>query len=333
MLGNLVWNLLRESAGRASGVVALRLRPESKFNIFAALDVATGHHFLVLKSNQADLRPLGALPAGRGFAVRFMNTAGDPEGVSSLEFELTDPGHADVFDVIGNDVLKNVVQSAGDQAAFNTFISRIGEWQLFLDELPQGGLSEPMQQGLIAELWFMHKFLIAQVGPLKAVNAWAGPKAFAKDFQLTGLAFEVKASSGKQHSRFRVNNELQLDATRVGRLILFCVLLEPLVAGGMSLPEMVSTIRMDLQLDREAMVLFSQLLLQCGYAESDAGRYTTRYAIRSEHFFDVKDDFPRIVESDLRKGVGDVHYSILYSECERYALKEDEAIGLMRATP
>lgn len=330
MLNKHVWDMLGKSTGHSSGVVALRLLPESKFNIFAALDQATGHRFLLVKSNTYDVRPPPALPAGRGFNVQFVITAADPEGENCLRFELTEPTHADVFDVIGNDVLRNIVQSVDDKAAFSGFVARIGEWQHFLDQLPRDGFSEQAQQGLFAELWFLREFLLGDLGPEKAVRAWAGPKAMAKDFHLSGVAFEVKASSSKQHSRFTISSEMQLDPHGVSRLILYCLLLERLMGGGMSLPELVTAIRKDLQTDLDAALLFSELLLQTGYTDSDAELYTIRFAIRSQHFFDVRDDFPRIVEADLRLGVGDVHYSILYSECERYAVTEADARSLIK---
>src|SRR5262249_42706974 len=158
-----------------------------------------------------EVRPTRPLPSGRGFNVQFLVTAADPEGENCLRFELTEPTHADVFDVIGNDVLRNIVQNADDKAAFSTFIARIDEWQHFLNQLPRDGFSEQAQQGLFAELWFLRGLLLGEVGPLRAVGAWAGPKALAKDFQFTGVAFEIKASSSKQHSRFRISSEMQLD--------------------------------------------------------------------------------------------------------------------------
>jgi len=331
MLTNAVWNKLGLPATGSMGLVALRLHPESRFNIFAALDRESGHRFLLLKSDRPDLRPARSLPSGRGFSTEFVRAPSDPDGSSCLQFELTDPSHADVFDVIGNDVLSHVLQAADDRTAFDAFVVRIDEWQHFLDQLPHEGLSDQAQQGLFAELWFLHRLLFPEAGPQSAVRAWAGPKALAKDFQLRGLAFEVKATSAKQHSRFGISNELQLDP-RGQRLILYGLLLERVVAGGMSLVDLVLAIRSNLlEADPPSAVRFSELLLQSGYSDRDASRYTAQFAIRSQHFFDVRGDFPRIVESDLRRGVGDVRYSILQSECEQYAITEDEVRASMRA--
>jgi len=329
MLNKKIWDQLEKSGNSLNGLTVLRLNPESRFNIFAAMDPVTKHRFLLLKSNKADVHPQQQLPLGRGFNFRFIITSTDPDGINCLQFELTDMLHVDVFDVIGNDVLKYILQSSDDKAAFAIFVLRIVEWQRFLDQLPKEGLSETAQQGLFGELWFLRESLLCEITPHQAVSSWAGPKALAKDFQFPGIAFEVKTTSSKQHSCFTISNEQQLDA-RGGRLILFCLLLEHLAAGGTSLPELVSSIRANLQSYPDAAIRFSELLLQSGYVDMDAPKYITHFAIRSQHFFEVRDDFPRIVETDLRRGVGDVHYSILFSECDHYALNETDVRKMIR---
>lgn len=330
MLNKEIWDQLEKSAHFSAGLIVLRLHPESNFNVFAALDPTTRHRFLLLKSNETDVRPKQQLPAGRGFDFRFVTRNTDSDGANCLQFELVETLHADIFDVIGNDVLKHILQSCDDKAAFNAFVLRIAEWQRFLDQLPKEGLREQAQQGLFGELWFLREILFREMTLQQAVSSWAGPKALSKDFQFPGITFEVKATASKQHSRIAISNEQQLDASGVGRLILFCLLLERLTAGGLSLPELVTFIRADLKSHPDAAIHFSELLLQAGYADREAPQYVTHYSIRSRHFFDVRENFPRIVETDLRRGVGDVHYSIVFSECEHYALNETDVCKMIR---
>jgi hypothetical protein len=333
MLGPLTWNVLGKAAGTPSGIVAMRLHPESRFNIFAAYEGTTARRFLILKSRESAVRPRRGLPVGRGFRVQFIVTSGDPEGANSLQFELIDPLYGDVFDVVGNDVLAHILKCSDDKEAFSIFAARIEDWQRFLDALPGMGLSEQSRQGLFGELWFLHALLLKERTPADAIGSWAGPKAQSKDFQFTGLALEVKSSAAKEHSRFGISNELQLDNRTVGRLLLCGVLLEPLTAGGTSLVELIASIRSSLASDKVASREFSDKLLQIGYRDIDAGHYTERYALRSLRFFDVREDFPRIVGTDLRLGVGDVRYSILLSECERFALPDDVVRRLIHDAP
>ena len=329
MLAKPTWDKLANSAGRRPALVVQRLHPESRFNLFAAVDTPTGRRLLLLKSAVA---VASALPAGRGFEVRSTVIPADPDGPNSLSLELTDSAYADVFDVVGNDIVRGVVNSPDESVAVCTFVSRIEKWQRFLDHLTTDRLTEPAQQGLFAELWCLLEVLFPETGLLRAVDAWAGPMKLAKDFQFPGLAFEVKASAAKQHTRFFISSEQQL-GVRAGRLILCGVLLERVLAGGDSLPELVDRARVALNPEPQAKALFAQRLLEAGYLDSDASAYSLRFGLRSMNFFDVTDDFPRIVEADLRRGVGDVRYSILQSACETYQITEDATRMLLRSLP
>lgn len=330
MIGPQTWKQLDTADDRGSAVTVLRLLPESNFNVFAALDGSSGHRLLLLKGNLPHDRAPVQLPSGRGFNVSLSRSPADPEGGHCLHFALTDRAHAEIFDVVANDILRHIQQSHDAVSAFSAFLLRITEWQAFLNQLPQSGLGEASQQGLFAEIWFLRDHLLAHMPPLAAVSSWAGPKALAKDFQFAGFAIEVKTTVTKQHSRFAVSNEMQLDTGGVGRLFVFGVLMERLLAGGTSLPEMLASARAMLSEDAEAFAKFSELLLLAGYVETEAAKYTIRYSVRSHGFYEVRDDFPRIVEADIRSGVGDVRYSISVAECEPYRVDESVVHDLIK---
>jgi hypothetical protein len=330
MLSPKFWSNFENSGGVPGGMIALRLHPESRFNLFAGYDKNSKKRIVSIKSGNLDLAPTKLLPAGRGFRVQYGVNLSDPDGASSLQFELTDPTFADVFDVIGNNVLTQILESADDYESFKRFVTQIEEWQSFLDALPSETLSFHARQGLFAELWFLQEYLLRDQVASCAVGSWAGPKSQAKDFQFAGLAVEVKSSSSKEHTRFTVNNEMQLDQQSVGKLFLCGILLEPLTAGGFSLPEVIAKIRSSLAGDYKVLRSFSDKLVQVGYRDADAQFYVERFSVRSIRFFDVIDGFPRIVGSDLRLGVGDVRYSILLSECERFRLLDEDARSFCR---
>jgi hypothetical protein len=48
------------------------------------------------------------------------------------------------------------------------------------------------------------------------------------------------------------------------------------------------------------------------------------YFVRQEDCFKVEKQFPRIEESDIRDGIGDVKYSIIASLCDNYKVSENE---------
>lgn len=333
MLSPQTWVALENPSGQAAGLRAVRLHPETPLNIFAAIDRSTGHRMLLLKLRNDPGIAEHMLPTGRGFITRSEPTVEDGDGRHCMRFELSIPAYAEAFDVIGNAVLTQVLKSPNEEAAALGFIGKIVEWQSFLDQLPSDGLSEQKQLGLFAELLLLRDHLLDQVPAERAIVAWSGPKAFAKDFEFPGLAFEVKATSAKQHARLSISNELQLNEAGVGRLLVFAVLVERLVAGGVTLVGLVRDIRALLVATPAASALFAERLLQAGYVDAHAGRYEDGYSIRARHFLDVKEGFPRLIETDLMPGIGDVRYSVALSACSEFELQPAEVTTLLKTLP
>ncbi len=58
-----------------------------------------------------------------------------------------------------------------------------------------------------------------------------------------------------------------------------------------------------------------------GFIDAHRDRYAhTTYTVRQASVFHVRDDFPRLVETKLPTGVGNVRYSVAVSECTRFAV-------------
>jgi Putative PD-(D/E)XK family member, (DUF4420) len=67
-----------------------------------------------------------------------------------------------------------------------------------------------------------------------------------------------------------------------------------------------------------------------GYLDVHVTRYEKiGYIIREHNYFKVEAGFPRIIESDLRNGIGDVRYTISVAECKRFSIIESEVIALI----
>lgn len=327
MLTMATWATL--SRPGTSGLVALRLIPHTSLEVFAAFNHATRRRLLLIRTNHPfDLsRPL---PAAKGFRTQLLDNPHGLDWNRTLQFELMEPASADIFHAIANDILTAIEPCGDSEAAFHVFLDRLEGWKRFLDELPAAGLTQEVQKGLFAELWFLREWLIPHVGTDRAVQAWAGPKSLAKDFETGRVAIEVKATISKQPVRFGISNELQLDDRGFDSLLLFALLLELQVSGGTSLPELVNAVREDLEKSPSAAIAFSDLLVRAGYTDEQASAYINRYSVRSHHFFRINDDFPRIVGADLRLGVGDVRYTVLHSACAQFSVDDEAAVRTIK---
>ena len=103
---------------------------------------------------------------------------------------------------------------------------------------------------------------------------------------------------------------------------------------GETLPEMVDGVRSLVANDAIAKDELENLLFEVGYLDIHATRYENiGYTIREHNYFKVGENFPRIIESDLRNGVGDVRHTISVAECKRFSMSEPEVIALIGEQP
>ena len=83
-------------------------------------------------------------------------------------------------------------------------------------------------------------------------------------------------------------------------------------------------------LNPDACIWFDDRLEHFGYAHDDAYLYADiGYAVRSFQAFRVEKGFPRIVSSDLQRGVSEVHYSLSIASCGPFRMKEQQPTELL----
>lgn len=320
------------AAGGSGGCLARRIHPDSVVELRLAIEKPSNARLLLLRVAASVLRTPREFPRSLGFEVRRAFDALDGRKYVHLMVRLAHPQFRDVFTSLAEDVACHVARAVGDEDAVRTLVARLERWQAFLKSHPADGMSEEFRQGLYGELWFLRRHTIPLLGPRAAVSAWKGPDRAVQDFQWTGLAVEVKTSTGKQHQKLTISSERQLDATGAGRLLLFHLSLDAREGGGETLPALVATVRELLATDAAAAADFEQLLFDAGYLDCHAPSYEQiGYTVRESNFFDVIDGFPRIVEADLRNGVGDVRYTISVAECRNYRVDDDSVLQLLEA--
>lgn len=232
------------------------------------------------------------------------------------------------------DIVHHLSLIPDGQAATTAFIARLKRWQNFLEKHNPEGLSEIAQQGLYGELWFLRQVVLPYLQPIDGVKCWTGPKRTQQDFQFTGCAVEVKTTGTKQHQTLLIASERQLDDTETGTIVLLHLSLDLRQGQGKTLTEMVDSVRSLVTNDAIAKDELENLLFEVGYLDIHATRYENiGYTIREHNYFKVGENFPRIIESDLRSGVGDVRYTISVAECKHFSISEPEVIALVGGQP
>jgi hypothetical protein len=250
------------------------------------------------------------------------------DGSRALELHLENRAYSALFDHVLADLIEAADEEQQEQAALNAVMNRLSIWQTFLERAQAEGLSPEAQRGLYGELLFLRDHVIPVTGAVTGLRAWCGPARKPQDFQLGDWAAEVKVSIAKQPQAMRIASELQLDDSGLDDLFLAQYALGEVIGGGETLPAIVADIRM-LAADSGVARVLEDLLLSAGYHDVQEARYAdVGYRVRSTHLYRIRDGFPRIIESDLNGGVGQVTYSIGVADCASFQV---DPVELQRA--
>jgi hypothetical protein len=324
-----IWSEL-ESDAPPSGMMVRRILSDGPRDIFLAIVNPGRHRQLIIALKTAQLSDGLKELKLEGVALK----AGAPsyrpgEFNSSVTLELTSRSFSEVFDTLAQDVAAVASGVADEIDAVDATFARLDTWGRFLDRLRPEGLTAEEQRGLFGELWTLINVLAGPVGNSSVINAWTGPTGADQDFQHEGFAAEVKTTVQHEPQTIRIASERQLDLVGIDRFLLFHLSIDSRQGSGTTLPDVVDEVR-SLSSSVGTRVNFEELLFQAGYSDIHRHLYdSTGFTIRDQITYSVTDDFPRIIESQIPDGVGDVHYSIASSACAEFRITEAQIESLI----
>lgn len=229
----------------------------------------------------------------------------------------------DIFAILCNDLIYKISKHTDEKKIVRIVMNHLEKWITLFDRISNGGLLAAEQQGLYGELTFLQKFISKVDNPIQVINTWVGVDKGIRDLQYSNWALEVKTTASNHHQKVLINSERQLDETLVEYLFLYHLSLESSKGNGENLNQKVQAIRNSLTDNSFALNSFNSKLLEVGYLDRHTHLYEERcYIKRDENIYNVKDDFPRIKENEVRNGVGDVKYTIVLSQCDKFLISE-----------
>lgn len=232
------------------------------------------------------------------------------------------------FSYLCENVIQNIIEEQTIAEAVRTFGNTLLRWKNLFEHTHGNGLSVDEQQGLYGELRFLKKCIESALDSYyNIIHYYVGTNKALRDFQGKDWAVEVKTTSANNPQALIINGERQLDDSMISTLYLYHCSIEVSSQTGETLPDMVKCILELLKDDVAAQSLFKAKLFEAGYIDNQEYLYLNRhYQLRKDSFFLVKDKFPRIRESELREGVGNVTYSIYISSLESYKVAEKQVL-------
>ena len=211
-------------------------------------------------------------------------------GQKMLHVQLMRNENQRVFAALCEDLITTLKPLSSTKEMAQEVVNQLHRWKDLFGKLKFEGLSKEEQQGLYGELVFLRKLLNRSSNDtyVSTLQLWTG-----------------------------VDNSL------VAHLFVYHLVLEVSKTNGESLPMIVSEIKALLSGNVPALCIFEEKLIEAKYISCHESLYAERfYKKRSEKYYKVLADFPRIMENDLRNGVSNVVYVISIGMCDEYLVPE-----------
>ena len=321
-----IWNDLENDRSFTHGLLIRRYSGNVLADVFVALKSPENFRCVAASLNNSIQINVSSFSNLRDIHVEIIPDETNTEK-NYLIFKLVNFEHRDIFSVLCEDLILNISSVTNQIQLFKTLLNRFEKWKSLFDKLNSVGLTPQEQRGLYGELYFLRNLLITNSDFYKVLNSWTGPAKEIRDFQIGNTAVEVKTTHGNNHQKIHISSERQLDLCNLQNLYLYHISLDVRHQDGESLNQLVDSISELLNADYIVINSFNNKLLEAGYFNHHRDIYKDiGYFIRQDAFYKIEGEFPRIEENEIKRGVGDVKYSIIVDNCQNYLTTETEVL-------
>lgn len=239
---------------------------------------------------------------------------------SLILISLADDSLFSIFAVLCEDLFQTVTDIEQEAVFIQTLQNRFIQWKELFIMAKGSGLPLEKQIGLYGELHLLKKLFLNTGSIAEVLFFWTGPETGIRDFEKDNIAIEVKTTHTHNHQKIHISSERQLDPTLLQHLFLFHLSIEKRNSDKNTLNTIVEEVYSIIGDNKLLSNILKRKLISAGYFNHHQSVYQNMsFLIREEDFYKIENDFPRIEEKNLMKGVGDVKYSIiLTSKTEEY---------------
>jgi hypothetical protein len=277
----------------------IRVTADHPMDLFAHVDGQHRPGLLALSGRQPD-----TLPAYSAVEIHIGQRA---DGQWAVSLALAQQALRPMFAAMCTQIVALGTNTAPGTDAATFMLGQVARWHRLLALGPSGLLSIEEQQGLFGELFVLSE-AVTRFGAV-AVQGWIGPDDAPQDLELPTGPVEVKTVRAGQATVWISSAEqLDVDDGRLRLAVVDVVEAAP-GTGGTSLTGQVATVREQLTPDPAGLQHFEEQLQKAGYIDRDEyGRPELR--VTRVRWFAVRDQFPRLVRSQLPAAIGDTRYQL-----------------------
>jgi len=286
-------------------------------NCYAATNHITGQHLFILSVSKTIEIPELKNYRFRGVEIFPIET----ENSFELNIYLLDNDLKDIFSLFIQNVLEDICDCITENEALTKTLNVVAKWKKLFDKINFNGLNSERQKGLIGELLFINYLLDNGKTTANILNAWTGADFEDKDFTFGSVGVEVKFTSTKT-PKVTVSSERQLDTQNLNELFLLLYTAEEVKENGFSLNSLIAQIRSKIT-NTDELKLFNENLMLIGYFEDDKSHYGKMYSLKKQYAFEIREEFPKIIKSQIPLSIYDVKYSIELSAIENFIVENE----------
>lgn len=226
----------------------------------------------------------------------------------ALVIRLERPDLPELFASLVHDLVGATKEPGTDPGV--VIVRRLVRWQHMFSRRPSTLLDDNTLRGLAAELSFLIDEAVPALGPMAAIEGWAGPYEAPKDFAFASVEVEVKAT-GRQPRGIRITSLEQLTDNGLP-LYLWCLPVE-LENGAedpnRSFASLVGRARALVAGNADAGRLLEAALQAAGFEDRD--EYRSRLLrFGTSYCYEVRGEFPRIQRPEVATGVVACDYEV-----------------------
>lgn len=276
-----------------------RIDEEHPIGLFLGLEGGRRSIMVVCPERPPEPPSLGALTV----EIRTRQT-----GDWALVIRLERPDLPELFASLVQDLVK--ATHGPETIPGEVVVGRLARWQRMFSRRPSTLLDDHTLRGLAAELSFLIEEAGPALGPMVAVEGWAGPYEAPKDFAFPNVEVEVKATR-RQPKGIQITSLEQLTDNGLP-LYLWCLPVE-LEHGAedpiRSFASLVGRARALVAGDAEAGRQLEAGLQAAGFEDRD--EYRSRLLrFGTSCCYKVRGDFPRIQRPEVAAGVVACDYEV-----------------------
>lgn len=236
-------------------------------------------------------------------------------------FDLLNTEFKTIFYLFCDDLVKTLESINDESKELNVIKERFSIWKIMFKKV-NNSLSSEKEQGLYGELYFLDNYMIDKFGINEAISSWAGPLGYNKDFSINDTWFEVKTTSVNSTS-VKISSLNQLSSDLPGFLAVVRIekMSEEFNNKKSSILDIFNSIINKIG-DNEVKESFINKVIEYGFnPETDFQK--NKYTVDKISLYEVKDNFPRLTEKDIRyQEIDNVTYEIIIKTIEKYKVEE-----------